>query len=83
MDKANVNERQRLYLHNPGAAGPMCFSCKHFVPHYRRDIPAIRGREFVPMHSGHCTFPRGKLRYAYDTCEHWERRETAAEEVKT
>lgn len=69
--RLNVRERRRLYLHNPEAAGPLCATCAHYHAHYILDALAREEPHFLKVHSGHCSCPRGKLRYAYDTCEHW------------
>lgn len=60
----NVHERLVIYCHNLTQETPFCINCKHFYQHYRKDG--------WPFNSGHCCFPRLKLRRDYDTCEHFE-----------
>lgn len=60
----NVHERREAYYWNLTKETPLCINCKHFHQHYQRN-----GR---PFNSGHCCFPRLKLRKDYDTCEHFE-----------
>ncbi|BFL39822.1 hypothetical protein H8S45_05580 [Agathobaculum sp. NSJ-28] len=36
-----------------------CKTCKHYRPHYVK----IKGCGFRRTRGGHCTYPRGKLRY--------------------
>ena len=51
-----------------------CANCRHFYQHYILD-PLSGGRYCVPVHSGHCCYPRFKYRKVSDVCEHFERTE--------
>ena len=42
----------------------LCINCTHFHRHYHEN-----GR---PFDSGHCSFPRSKLKRAYDTCDRFD-----------
>lgn len=66
----NVHERRETYYWAMSADAPLCANCKHFYLHY---LP--HGEyDFRPANSGHCCYPRLKLRRVYDTCEHFESR---------
>ena len=58
------SERQGVYFHCFTSQTQLCANCTHYYPHYRRD-----GHSFD---SGHCVYPRHKLRYAWDTCQHFQ-----------
>lgn len=45
----------------------ICLNCKHFHQHYNRV-----GDIFLALHSGHCSYPRLKIREVTDTCEHFQ-----------
>lgn len=60
----NVNERLTIYCHSLTPETPFCVNCSHFFQHYQRN-----GK---PFNSGHCCFPRLKLRKDYDTCGYFE-----------
>lgn len=47
---------------------PICANCKHFYQHYVKYAPT----HYVPIHLGHCAFPRLKDRMATDTCKHFQ-----------
>ena len=59
-----TSERRSVYIHNLTTETPMCANCAHYYPHYTE--------KRFPLHSGHCVYPRAKLRNAYDTCEHFQ-----------
>lgn len=61
----NISERRALYIHDNTGTAPICVNCKHFYQHYLKDG--------IPLWSGHCGYPRIKLRYTYDTCKEFER----------
>lgn len=66
-----TRERQEIYFHGSTDGAALCANCKHFYPHYLNT--GVYG--YRPANSGHCCYPRLKLRRAYDTCEKFERRE--------
>ena len=46
----------------------VCATCAHFRRHYIK-----MGRRYDPIHSGHCVYPRGKLRYEETpACRHYK-----------
>ena len=45
-----------------------CATCAHFRRHYIK-----MGYRYNPIHSGHCVYPRGKLRYEETpACKHYK-----------
>lgn len=65
-----TNERRELFCHSLTANTPLCTNCKHFYQHFLWD-----GNRFRAANSGHCGFPRLKLRMAYDTCKHFREKD--------
>ena len=59
-----LNERRELYSWNLTPAAQLCINCKYFHRHYRKDGWAFD--------SGHCVYPRLKLRRAYDSCNYFQ-----------
>lgn len=54
----------------------VCGTCKHYRQHYVRS----RGVGwFMPIHYGHCVYPRNKQREPGQTCPHWTAREESEE----
>ena len=73
-----LKERSKLYYSGDKASirnMPFCINCEHFCQHYVKDPIFVTGE--APLDGGHCTFFRKRHRYyfAYDTCEHFQRRE--------
>lgn len=62
-----VNERRAIYCHNLTVETPLCVNCAHYYPHFSENG--------YPFSSGHCVFPRIKLRRAYDACAHFKAKE--------
>ncbi len=62
-----MDEKRRMlqYLHDPENRTPICWNCIHFQQHYIRWYGTYR-----TVGSGHCVYPRIKLRRCYDVCEH-------------
>ena len=49
-----------------------CGDCKYFRRHYiRKDDD-----DYLPLHYGHCVYPRLKKRRAEEHCTHWMSAET-------
>ena len=47
----------------------VCANCKHYVQHWVK----TKYREGLsPCNTGHCLYPRKKLRKPGETCEHFE-----------
>lgn len=59
----NVNERREIFCHSLTEYTPMCVNCAHYYPHFSADGYSLG--------SGHCVYPRIKLRRAYDTCKYF------------
>lgn len=59
-----LNERRDLYSWNLTPDTQLCINCKYFYRHYREDGWAFD--------SGHCVYPRLKLRKAYDSCNYFQ-----------
>ncbi len=54
---------------------PMCVNCKHFWQHYIcKGGPNDTAQWVVPLHCGHCIYPRVKDRKVYDVCEHFKQK---------
>ena len=51
----------------------VCSNCEHFYQHYIFDD--FCSNKFVPIHAGHCSYPRRKDRAATDTCRHFEHKQ--------
>ena len=68
QERAQLYHRQHWRL---PADIPLCANCEHYCQHYIKGGPPIFEISMVPLDSGHCTFPRGKARKAYDTCEYF------------
>jgi len=50
---------------------PTCETCTHFRQHYIKF-----GYRYDKIHSGHCVYPRGKLRYCETpACYHYKKKE--------
>lgn len=65
----NVHERRELYLHRDTNENNLCAYCRHYCPHY-----VLLDCHFLVINTGHCLYPRLKLRAAYDICEKFERK---------
>ena len=63
----NITERREIYYWAMSPEAPLCANCKHFHLHYVKD--GILG--YRPANSGHCGYPRLKLRRVYDTCNYF------------
>ena len=63
-------ERRDTYYWNLTPETPLCINCKHFYRHY-----VWAQGKYTPIDSGHCAFPRLKLREAYDQCNECSRRD--------
>ena len=63
-----TDHRRTIYTHALTPQTQLCTNCRHYYTHY-----TARGE---PLSSGHCVTPRIKLRYAYDTCRHFENKHT-------
>lgn len=67
-----MTQRQIIMQRYHGIApdSEMCGNCEHFVQHYSiNPFWSQQGKLFVPMHCGHCTYPRLKNRTVHDSCE--------------
>ena len=62
----NVSKRRELCYWSLTPELPLCVNCEHYYQHYQQN-----GEPFA---SGHCCFPRLKLRKDYDTCEHFKQK---------
>ena len=70
-------ERRNYYHQNHNRLPkdvPLCINCKHFRQHYIRGGPPVYTVWWVVLDCGHCMYPRGKYREAYDTCEHFQQK---------
>ena len=63
-----TSERRGIYIHCFTTQTELCANCTHYYPHYLK--------EGFRLGSGHCAYPRMKLRYAYDTCQHFQNKYT-------
>lgn len=72
----NVTERREIYYFAMSPDAPQSANCKHFHLHYVPD--GIRG--YRPANSGHCIYPRLKLRRVFDTCRYFNGRKEEAHE---
>lgn len=59
-----TRERMETYVHSFTPETPFCENCTHYSPHYTECG--------FKLNSGHCVYPRIKLKKAYDTCEHFQ-----------
>lgn len=66
------SERQGIYFHCFTAETQLCANCVYYYDHYLQDGWCLS--------SGHCVYPRHKLRHAWDTCGHFKNKR---EEVTT
>lgn len=67
-----MTQRQIIMQRYHGIApdSEVCGNCEHFVQHYNvNPFWSQQGKFFVPMHCGHCTYPRLKNRTVHDSCD--------------
>lgn len=55
-----------------------CAECRYFYQHYIYD-PKLQYRDnrwgYIPIQQGHCVHVRVKMRYVFESCEAFERRD--------
>ena len=68
-------ERMKLYYWDRTEEAALCINCRHFYRHYILEREEGHIGYCRPIDCGHCSFPRLKERRAYDTCEHFQKKE--------
>ena len=67
-----MTQRQVIMQRYHGIApdSEVCGNCEHFIQHYNiNPFWSQQGKFFIPMHCGHCTYPRLKNRTVHDSCD--------------
>ena len=63
MDKKS---REQAHLTHQHAGIAMCANCMHYQQHYFR-----HSQGYLPLHCGHCKYPRCKHRTPTDVCDNF------------